>query len=125
MRRARSNLARALMPPSSIDVLYDDLCFDAQQAAEKALKALLVWKQIDFPKTHSIGELLDLVRDTGVVPPVEITEAQGLTRHAVTGRYPRFSEDVSPEEWRQAAELAERVVRWAESVISGGVAPGK
>jgi HEPN domain-containing protein len=35
--------------------------FHAQQAAEKLLKALLVRHQIEFPKTHNLGELLDLV----------------------------------------------------------------
>ena len=35
--------------------------FNAQQAAEKILKAFLVRHQVEFPKTHNIGELLDLV----------------------------------------------------------------
>ena len=36
-------------------------CFHSQQAAEKYLKALLVRSQVDFPKTHDIQEILDLV----------------------------------------------------------------
>jgi HEPN domain-containing protein len=35
------------------------VCFHAQQCAEKYLKALLVLKDVDFPKTH---DLLTLVR---------------------------------------------------------------
>lgn len=42
LRRARSNLARARAHRNLPDVLYEDLCFDTQQAAEKAIKALLV-----------------------------------------------------------------------------------
>jgi len=42
LRRARSNLARAKADRNLADVLYEDLCFDAQQAAEKAIKGLLV-----------------------------------------------------------------------------------
>lgn len=34
--------------------------FHAQQAAEKYLKAFLVLNQIEFTKTHNLGELLDL-----------------------------------------------------------------
>ena len=33
-------------------------CFHSQQAGEKYLKAFLTHNQIDFPKTHVIGELL-------------------------------------------------------------------
>ncbi|MGB9825381.1 MAG: HEPN domain-containing protein [Desulfofundulus sp.] len=42
LRRARSNLERARLGRVSEGILYEDLCFDAQQAAEKALKAVLV-----------------------------------------------------------------------------------
>lgn len=42
LRRAHSNLARARADRNSPEILYEDLCFDAQQAAEKAIKAVLV-----------------------------------------------------------------------------------
>ncbi len=32
----------------------DNLCFSAQQCAEKYLKALLVLRKIPFPKTHDL-----------------------------------------------------------------------
>lgn len=40
LRRACSNLARARADRSVPEALYEDLCFDAQQAAEKAIKAV-------------------------------------------------------------------------------------
>lgn len=40
---------------------FETSCFHAQQAAEKYLKALLVWHQVEFPKTHDLDEILDLV----------------------------------------------------------------
>jgi HEPN domain-containing protein len=49
LRRARSNLARARASHNLPEVLYEDLCLDAQQAAEKAIKALLVHRQVRFP----------------------------------------------------------------------------
>jgi hypothetical protein len=36
----------------------EDLCFDAQQAAEKALKALLLHRRVNFPRIHDLTELL-------------------------------------------------------------------
>lgn len=118
LRRARSNLAIASSPPASPEILYDDLCFEAQQAAEKAVKAVLVARRRDFPMSHSIGELLDLVERAGVVVPPDVGESRRLTRYAVGGRYPRFGEDASLEEWRRAAALAERALLWAESAIA-------
>lgn len=42
LRRARSKLVRAQADRNLPGVLYEDLCFDAQQAAEKSLRAVLV-----------------------------------------------------------------------------------
>jgi len=36
-------------------------CFHAQQAAEKALRALLVLLGIDFPRTHVLERIADLL----------------------------------------------------------------
>src|SRR5690554_815033 len=69
MRRARSNLARARAGLPAPEVLYDDLAFDAQQAAEKAIKAVLIARQVDFPRTHSVVELLTLAHNSGVNVP--------------------------------------------------------
>jgi len=41
LKSARSNLERAKMGKVSQGILYEDLCFDAQQAVEKSLKAIL------------------------------------------------------------------------------------
>jgi HEPN domain-containing protein len=51
LRRAKSNLTRAKQPKPD-EAVWEDLCFDAQQAAEKALKAILIMGGIDFPRTH-------------------------------------------------------------------------
>ncbi len=45
--RARSDLALARSRPEG--VLLDDLCFHAQQAAEKAIKGALIRHSTDFP----------------------------------------------------------------------------
>ena len=55
LKRAKSNLARACVGKVVEDVLYEDLCFDAQQAVEKALKALCVMQGIRFGKVHDIA----------------------------------------------------------------------
>ncbi len=68
MRRAQSNLSRAEQPKPE-DVLWEDLCFDAQQAAEKALKAVLLFAGIKFRFVHDIGELVTLLTKNGFNAP--------------------------------------------------------
>ena len=63
-KRARSNLARAKLPKLD-EALWGDYCFDAQQAAEKALKALLLFNNIPFRFVHDIAELLTLLEQHG------------------------------------------------------------
>jgi HEPN domain-containing protein len=42
----------------------DTVCFHAQQCVEKYLKAFLVCKGIDFPKTHDIEHLVALLPES-------------------------------------------------------------
>ena len=65
LRRAQSNLAYARHEVEG--VLYEDHCFNAQQAVEKSLKALLLQHGVTFPFTHDIAVLLTLV-ETHVKP---------------------------------------------------------
>lgn len=46
LNRAQSNVLRARMRMPG--VYLEDLCFDAQQAAEKAIKAVLIARSIPF-----------------------------------------------------------------------------
>jgi HEPN domain-containing protein len=119
LRHARSNLSRCRGDRRLPDVLFEDLCFDAQQAAEKGIKAVLVSRGRRFPKTHDLGELLEQVTATGLEVPPEVLEAKRLTPYAVTGRYPGVSEDASEEDYREALEAAEKVFAWAEKIVIG------
>ena len=57
LNRARSNLA--LARSDGVGVLLEDLCFEAQQAAEKAIKAVFVHHGARFPSVHDLDELLN------------------------------------------------------------------
>ena len=116
--RAKSNLSLAEKGGRLKGVLLEDLCFNAQQAAEKALKSVCLAKGLDFPKTHSVVHLVDVLEAGGVSVPETVREADVLTHYAVQSRYPSWAEEVTQEEYREALELAARVVFWAESVIA-------
>jgi HEPN domain-containing protein len=118
MRRVRSNLARARDASGVPNVLYEDLCYDAQQAAEKAIKAVLVKAGKPYPKTHVIERLLALAEEAGAAVRPEIREAAILSDYATIARYPGPGEHVTAEEHSRAVELAEKVVAWAESQLA-------
>jgi len=84
--------------------------FHAQQAVEKALKALLVWHQIEFPKTHDIRRLLDLLTSPEPELSKELDEASSLTDYAIEHRYPADIPEPTVSQAKEAIELAERVV---------------
>jgi len=115
LRYARSDLelARVVRPD---EVLFEGLCFHAQQAAEKALKAVLIAKGVPPPKTHNIRALLDLLPQE-IITTQEIEDAASLTDYAVTSRYPGDFESVDEEEYKETVRLAENVVLWAERII--------
>ena len=100
------------------DVLLEDLCFDAQQACEKALKALVVREGAPVPRTHSIAELLTVLAVKGLDIPSRINEAASLTDYAVATRYPGPVEPVAAADFEEAVNLADAVVAWATEIIS-------
>jgi HEPN domain-containing protein len=115
LSRARSNLIHA---KSAADgVFLEDLCFDAQQAAEKSIKAVMITRGIDFPYIHNIAKLLSILEeDEGQIPP-EILQAERLTRYAHETRYPGAGEPVTQADYERAVALAEAVVIWASALI--------
>lgn len=117
LNRARSNLARAKVKHKG--VYLEDLCFDAQQAAEKAVKAVLIKQDVKFPYIHDLAELLTLVGETGIKIPKSVRIAGELSKFAIFTRYPFESSPIEEKEYRQSVKIAEQVVKWAEKIISG------
>ena len=120
LKRAKSNLVRATMSKVE-DVFYEDLCYDAQQTAEKSIKALLTFYKIKFRFVHDIGELLFTLEQNNIRVPDEIKESVILTYYAVETRYPSPIEPVNEEEYKEAVKLAEKVYHWAEELISNQI----
>jgi len=62
--------------------LREHLCFHAQQAVEKALKAVLLTFHTPLPRTHDVGHLLTLLPPT-LPQPAAVRQAGVLTKYAV------------------------------------------
>ncbi len=98
-------------------VFFEDLCFEAQQAAEKALKAVLIHLTGEYPKVHHIGLLIEHIEQYNGVPE-EIRDAVALSNYAVQTRYPGDYTPVSEAEYEQALLLAQTVVSWSKRQIA-------
>lgn len=55
LNHARSDLRLAIVARRHKDILLEQVCFHAQQACEKALKAVLLSKEVGFPLVHDCG----------------------------------------------------------------------
>ena len=115
MNRARSDLTQA---KSQVPGVYlENLCFNSQQAAEKAIKAVMIARNIEFPYVHDLDHLLSLLEDGEEVIPEAIRRAGVLTDYAAITRYPGDVRPVSEREYREALAIAEAVISWAEELI--------
>lgn len=94
----------------------DTVCFHAQQCVEKYLKALLVFQQIDFPKTHHLGALLARI-PTRLRPALTPAELDQLTDYTTVTRYPGDYAPISLGEARDAVRVARRVRREARRCL--------
>jgi HEPN domain-containing protein len=104
---------------------YDAACFHAQQAAEKALKAILALAEAPIPRTHNLEDLHAqclLLSQPGLANDLASLDVAELTPFAVELRYDM---EFWPE--REVAEeavvLAERVFHIAQAQVVGATRP--
>ncbi len=84
------------------------VCWLSQQSAEKALKAALVLEGVEFPYSHDLDALRNLLPD-GWAVRTEYPDLAELTEWAVEARYPgEWPEATEEEETR--AEMQARAV---------------
>jgi len=89
--------------------------FNAQQAIEKALKAVLAHRDVHFPRTHDLGEILKMLVANGIGFDERLNEAVKLNEFAVDMRYDTVEFEIDA---KTAVELAEQAITFAESLIT-------
>ena len=115
LKRAKSSLIQA---KTKVDGVYlEDLCFNAHQAVEKALKSLLLKLGGKFPFTHDIVRLnTEIEKKLKPLPP-ELANAEFLSTYSVASRYPGWDEPVTEAEYLKAIASADEAVHWVERQI--------
>lgn len=90
----------------------------SKQAAEKAIKGVMIHVGVEPPFIHDINRLLNILAPTLSFPEA-VSASAGLTPYAAISRYPGDVVVIGATEWQEAVALARAVVEWAESVIEG------
>jgi HEPN domain-containing protein len=91
--------------------LTSGACFHAQQCAEKYMKALLISKGADFPKTHDLLMLNNLCSAVGIFLEIDPKHLNTLTDYAIRTRYPGNNPTV--DDAKEAIKLAKLVRNFA------------
>jgi HEPN domain-containing protein len=94
----------------------DTVGFHAQQCVEKYLKAFLVCKGIDFPRTHDIERLVALL-PYNLWLRLSIEEQRRLTIYATVTRYPGDYEPIPLTEAQQSVRLARRIRKEIQALL--------
>ncbi|HIQ00218.1 TPA: HEPN domain-containing protein [Candidatus Bipolaricaulota bacterium] len=112
--QAEHTLASARRDAEGSD--YSWACFKAEQAAQLALKALLIGQGV-AAFGHSTRELVEKVRGLGLEVPHQVeAAARGLERHYIPSRYPDAYPSGSPYQFYDR-EDAERALEQAQAVL--------
>ena len=92
-------------------------CWHAQQAAEKALKAVLIFLQIDFKRTHNLNVLRDLIPDSWQLKTT-LPNLESLNRWAVEARYPEDMQEATNANASEAVEQARAIWTSVSAALS-------
>lgn len=101
-----------MMHPKPLEII----CFHCQQAAEKAIKALFILKEIEVIKIHDLIILLKKIEPFFSVPLSVKNASDDLTPFAATFRYPQYP-DIDEDITRKALSDMDIVVDWCKGQI--------
>ena len=117
LAKAKSDLL-AVQTLAAPEIAQRDIAiFHCQQAAEKAIKGWLVFRELPFQKTHDLERLLKLAGDDTASLSHLNEHARVLTPYAVEFRYPGDIFEPDEEEMQTALRLTSEVVAKISSLI--------
>ncbi len=115
--KAESDLRAARILIAAVPPEPNAAAFHSQQAAEKYLKAVLVFFRVEPPRTHNLLTVLDLLSPYDDSIESLRNRAESLSPLAVQIRYPFIN--ATAEEAANALANAEAICEAARSRISG------
>jgi HEPN domain-containing protein len=119
LRKAREDADAVAKLASDRGIADSVVGFHAQQAAEKAIKAVLVSHGDEFPWTHDLWHLMYRLEGISTPLPDSLSEVRTLAPWAVEFRYGETLDDQLDRE--QALALARDTISWAESSVKNAL----
>ncbi len=124
--KTNQDIAKTLLEKAKVDLesarilsehlnQMEAIGFHCQQAVEKALKAVLAYRDVHFPRTHDLGEILRLLVANGISFDERLNEAVKLNEFAVDMRYDTVEFEIDA---KTALDLATQAIAFAESLIT-------
>jgi HEPN domain-containing protein len=106
-----------------VDGYYEHACFEAQQAAEKAVKAVYMRRHSEA-WGHRVAKLIEQLATLSIrLPEGIVDDGKILDQYYIPTRYPNGFESGAPKDFftrEQASDAvgrAERIIRWCESLL--------
>lgn len=124
IRKARDDLAIAKLLVASAESPTWGIGFHLQQAAEKAIKAVLCTRAVVYPRTHSLSLLLDLLEEHGGSAPFEraslvpLTPFGTLFRYDDSGLEEAMPPDAAQVSWSARYGLVSDLITWAANAVT-------
>lgn len=109
LRWADEDLEIARHTAAVPDLVARGACVWAHQAAEKALKALLVFHDVDPPKLRDLDRLVQRL-PVGERSGFMALELPQLTRWSIEGRYPADLDEATTDDATSAVAIATDVI---------------
>jgi HEPN domain-containing protein len=120
LRKAQDDERLALLILDNPAVSDEQIGFQAQQAVEKAIKAVLSHNAIAYRRTHDLAELIDLLKAGAIRYPALLDESTILTPFAAEMRYdylPPEKPGELPLDRRAVMRIVRAALEWAAGRI--------
>ncbi len=124
--KTNQDIAKTLLEKAKVDLesarilsehlnQMEAIGFHCQQAVEKALKAVLAYRDVHFPRTHELGEILKLLVANGIAFDERLNDTVKLNEFAVEMRYDTVEFEIDA---KTALDLAAQAIVFAENLIT-------
>jgi len=117
IEKADHDLGSAKLIYIHIPAYFDTIAFHCQQATEKYLKAILLFKEIGFDRTHNLIFLLELLSQKIDISEELFDKAILLNGFSVQIRYPDHVIHLTKEELENAINISQEFRELAIKLI--------
>lgn len=96
---------------------YPQICFLLHQAVEKYLKAYIIANELDFQKTHDLGQLIGICSQKDIEFNQYFDKVVDLNSYYIETRYPDYEVQVNKSQADNSLKLAEEIAAFVKQKL--------